>query len=234
MSEGPPEIGSEYSSRSELNRCLLALSLVFLVIASAAHIASYFGIVVVQNRVLQEALTWLLVVPALWKALLDRNTAAGVPRPWSIAMGLAWLNASALVAFSPVIGQTYSWPRMARWLGLDGVGLLLVHARVSSALQVAAALSLFVSLWFRPGNPLHNAEALDKIGSICSHRVGRLAAFGIALPMGIIVACNLLRNRNWGDAGATLWIAIIAGFWWIAGVIVTGVYLIRDAIRRDG
>jgi len=25
---------------------------------------------------------------------------------------------------------------------------------------------------------------------------------------------------------------IVAGFWWIAGMFVTGVYLIRDAIRR--
>jgi hypothetical protein len=148
-------------------------------------------------------------------------------------MGLAWLNASALVAFSPVMGQTYPWPRMARWLGLDGVGLLLVHARMSSALQVAAALSLFVSLWFRPCNPLPYAEALDKIGFIWSHRVGRLAAFGIVLPIGIMAACNVLRSRNWGDAGTTLWIAIVAGFWWIAGMILTGVYLIRDAIRRD-
>jgi hypothetical protein len=77
MSESPPES----SSRTELNRCLLALSFVLLVIASAAHIASYFGTVVVLSRVLQEALTWPLVVPALWKALLDRNTAAGIPRP---------------------------------------------------------------------------------------------------------------------------------------------------------
>jgi hypothetical protein len=67
---------------------------------------------------------------------------------------------------------------------------------------------------------------------IWSHPIRRLAALGIALPMGIILICNALRRRL-GDQDAIMWIAIAAGFWWIAGMMATGVALIRNAIRRD-
>jgi hypothetical protein len=67
---------------------------------------------------------------------------------------------------------------------------------------------------------------------IWSHPIRRLAVFGIALPVGIIGACNALRPR-WGDKDLITWITIFAGLWWITGMIVTGVALVRDAIRRD-
>lgn len=62
--------------------------------------------------------------------------------------------------------------------------------------------------------------------------IRRLAVFGIALPMGIIIAGSVFRNQNW-DADLIGWIGIVAGFWLIAGMIVTGIYLLRDALRRD-
>jgi hypothetical protein len=121
---------------------------------------------------------------------------------------------------------------MMSWLGLDGVAPLLVKARISSAAQVAAALSLFLILWYRPLACGTDAESPEKTDSTWSPRVGRLAQFGIALPMGIVVACSVFRDQNW-DADLIGWIGIIAGFWLIAGMIVTGSYLLRDALRRD-
>ena len=67
---------------------------------------------------------------------------------------------------------------------------------------------------------------------IRSHPIRRLATFGVALPMGIILICNALRRRR-GDQDPIMWITIAAGFWWIAGMMATGVALIRVAIRRD-
>jgi hypothetical protein len=73
---------------------------------------------------------------------------------------------------------------------------------------------------------------LEKIDFTWSPLVRRLAAFGIALPMGILVAGGVFRNQNL-DVDLIGLIGIIAGFWLIAGMIVTGVYLLRDALRRD-
>ena len=59
-----------------------------------------------------------------------------------------------------------------------------------------------------------------------------LTIFGIALPLGVITVSRELHHRNWADPDLMNWMTIVAGFWWIAGTFVTGVYLIRDAIRR--
>ena len=67
-----------------------------------------------------------------------------------------------------------------------------------------------------------------------SKPVRRLTIFGIALPLGVISASRELERRNWAAPDLIAWITIVAGFWWIAGMFVTGVYLIRDAIRRHG
>lgn len=66
-----------------------------------------------------------------------------------------------------------------------------------------------------------------------SQSVRRLTMFGIVLPLAVILVSGELHRRNWGDPHLIEWITIIAGFWCIVGMIVTEVYLIRDAIRRD-
>lgn len=230
MADVPPVVGREYSSRSEGNRGLLAVTFAALLIASISHIASYFGFVVIQSRSLQELLTWVLILSWLWQTV--RSTAVEIPRRWWALVGPAWLYAIILGQFSPVVGDSYSWPRLMRWFGLDGLAPLLVHARASSASQVAAALSLFLILWYRPLTCGADAESPEKTDSTWSPRVRQLAAFGIALPMGILIAGSVFRNQNW-DADLIGWIGIIAGFWFIAGMIVTGIYLLRDALRRD-
>jgi hypothetical protein len=82
---------------------------------------------------------------------------------------------------------------------------------------------------------LRYAEGLDEgmlkvlLGS---KPVRRLTIFGIALPLGVIIVSRELEHRNWATPDLIAWMTIVAGFWWIAGMFVTGVYLIRDAIRR--
>ena len=65
-----------------------------------------------------------------------------------------------------------------------------------------------------------------------SKPVRRLTIIGIALPLGIVIVCRELERRNWVTHDLIAWITIGALYWWIAGTFVTGVYLIRDAIRR--
>lgn len=231
MADLPSVVGPEYSSRSEGNRRLLAVIFAALLIASASHIASYFGFVVIQSRPLQDLLTWVLVPLALWQILL-RGALHEIPRRWRTLVFLAWVYASILVQFSPIVGDTYMWSRMMRWAGLDRVAPLLFKARASSAGQVAAALSLFLILWYRPLASGSDTVSPQKTDLTWSPAVGRLSVYGIALPMGIILVCNLFRSQDWGE-GPLGWIMIIAGFWWIAGMIVTGIYLLRDALRRD-
>jgi hypothetical protein len=82
---------------------------------------------------------------------------------------------------------------------------------------------------------LRYAEGLDE-GMLQvlldSKPVRRLTIFGIALPLSVIIVCRELDRRNWAAPDLIAWMTIVAGFWWIAGMFVTGVYLIRDAIRR--
>jgi hypothetical protein len=228
MADVPSPVDREYSSRSEGNRRLLAVTFAALLIASVSHIASYFGFVVIQSRILQNLLTWLLAPLAIWQILIS-SVENQIPRPWWTLMALAWIYATILGQFLPV-GHIYPWPRTMRWFGLGDLDPLVVQARTSSASQVAAALCLFLILWYRPGGT--DAASLEKIDFTRSPLVRRLAAFGIALPMGILVAGGVFRNQNW-DADLIGWMGIIAGFWLIAGMIVTGIYLSRDALRRD-
>jgi hypothetical protein len=65
-----------------------------------------------------------------------------------------------------------------------------------------------------------------------SKPIRRLTIFGIALPFGLILIFREFYLRRWGDPNIIGWIGIVAGFWWIFGMTATGVYLIRDAIRR--
>jgi hypothetical protein len=60
-----------------------------------------------------------------------------------------------------------------------------------------------------------------------------LSIFGIALPFGIITVCRELWDRNWLTLKAAQSVAIVAGFWLILGMLVTGIYLIRSAIQRE-
>jgi hypothetical protein len=163
MPDVPPASTCGYSSRSELDRCLLALSFAALLVAGIAHIASYFGFMLIQSRTLQKLLTWILAALALWKIFGERRTATNIPRPCGAAMGVSWLYATILSWCLP-IGQSYVWPGLARWLGLEGSDLLLINARISSAFQFAAALSLFAMLWFQPNGTTRETlnEALPK------------------------------------------------------------------------
>jgi hypothetical protein len=229
MADLPSVVGREYSSRSEGNRRLLAVTFAALLIATASHIASYFGFVVIQSRPLQDLLTWILAPLALWQ-ILFRGALNAIPRRWRILVFLAWLNASILGQFLPVAGDSYMWPRVMHWFGQDRGSPLLFKARASSAGQLAAALSLFLTLWYRSSG--RDAASPEKTDLTWSPGLRRLAVYGIALPMGIVVAYSIFRGGNWG-LDSIGWIGIIAAFWWIAGMIVTGIYLLRDALRRD-
>lgn len=223
MANMRPEAESEYFSRSELDRCLLGVAFAALIITSTAHIASYFGIVIIQSRAAQRSLGWILVAFSMWVLFGgNRSTTKVIPRIWSALMGLGWLNALFHVA-------------VTEWFRLNTADSLLVHARKSSALQSAFALSIFVLLWFRP-SAASVAEPLDGVKakeSFWSPPVRVLATIGIALPTAVIVACYALQHRNWENPDLINWIMIIAVFWCIAGMISTGIYIIRDAIRRD-
>lgn len=230
MADVPSVVGREYFSRSEGNRRLLAVTFAALSIASASHIASYFGFVVIQSRILQNLLTWILAPLAIWQILL-RSAENQIPRPWWTLMAIAWLYATILGQFLPV-GHTYPWPRAMRWFGLSVLDPLVFQARTSSASQIAAALSLFLILWYRPLASGAGAESPEKTDSTGSPRIRRLAAIGIALPMGILIAGSAFWNQN-RKPELIEWIGIIAGFWFIAGMIVTGIFLLRDGFRRD-
>jgi len=210
---------------------LLAIPFAVLLIASVSHIASYSGFLVIQSRPLQNLLTWVLVPLALWKILLSGDFHE-IPRGWRTLVFLAWLYASILAQFLPVVRDSYVWPRILRWFGLDRVPSVLFKARASSAGQVAAALSLFLILWYRPLAGGADTQSPEKRGFNWPPRVRWLAVFGVALPMGILIAGNIFwepQNRN---PQLIEWIAIIAAFWFIVGGIVTGMYLLRDGLRR--
>jgi len=66
-----------------------------------------------------------------------------------------------------------------------------------------------------------------------SHPVRGLAVFGIVLPLGIVLVCDAFLKLKSGDQNLLKWLTIIAGFWFIAGMLATGVAIIRDALRRD-
>jgi formate-dependent nitrite reductase membrane component NrfD len=66
-----------------------------------------------------------------------------------------------------------------------------------------------------------------------SKTLRRLTIFAIALPMGIIVFCNHLHNRPWANTSLIKWTTIVAGFWWIGGMLATGIYILWIALRRQ-
>jgi len=230
MADGPPAPDCEDSGGSELSRFLLAVIFGALTVAAVCHIASYFGFVLIQSQALRQLLTWPLVGVALWKVFSDRRTPE-IPRVWSAAVGLTWLYAVILLQFSPANGHSI-WPRMAGWLGLDGADLPLAHARTSSALQLAAALALFDSLLHPPA--VSTGRPDEETGPApWPHHVRSLALFGIALPFGVTATSVFLQEREVGPPGLIEWTTIIAGFWLITGLILTGVSIIRHAAGRD-
>jgi hypothetical protein len=64
------------------------------------------------------------------------------------------------------------------------------------------------------------------------NRAGALAIFGIAVPAGIVSVADAFRQQHRGDDTVLQWTVIVAAFWCIAGVIATGVQIIRDALKR--
>jgi hypothetical protein len=80
---------------------------------------------------------------------------------------------------------------------------------------------------------LSGAAADNSIPSdfIWPHHVRRLARYGIALPLAVIFIGSAFY-RKWGDRELMQW-AIVSGFWFIAGTILTGACIIRDALRHD-
>ena len=219
------------SSRSELNRLLLAATFATLVFASVTHVASYFGSVVIHSGSLQGLLTWVLVGTAIWKTFFDGTRAIRIPWLWWGAVRLAWFYAVILAAFPPTV-----WPRMSRWLGFDGADSILVNARTSSALQLAAALNLFVIFWFLPSSAVPADEPVEETkpnNSIWTRQIRRLVVLGIALPLGLIAASNVLRERSWGAPDVIEWTGTIALFRFFAGMIVIAVCIMRDAIHLD-
>ena len=230
MTDVPSPVGREYSSRSKGNRRLVAVTCAALLIASASHIASYFGFVLIQSLSLQKMILWVLILSVLWQIL--RGTTFEIPRRWWILMAFVWIYATILGQFLPV-GHTHPWSRMMRWFALDGDSPLLVQARTSSASQVAAAFSLLVILWYRRLTGGADTQSPEKRGFNWSPRVRRLAVFGVALPMGILIAGNIFWEPQNRDPELIGWMGIIAGFWFIAGGIVTGIYVLRDGLRRD-
>ena len=59
-----------------------------------------------------------------------------------------------------------------------------------------------------------------------------LTVFGIGFPLGVIELCTESRRNNWAALQLIEWTTIVAGFWFIAGMLVTGICLIRDGLRR--
>jgi hypothetical protein len=149
MVNGPSGIDRRFSSRSELNRLLLALAFAAVVFSTVAHIASLVGVTVIKGRIWQRGLGWVLGASLMWVLVRSRrSTTTSISRWWSAAIGITWLNAFVYILFLPIgPQQAISWPAMTRWLGLDTTDLFLFYARESSAVHLALALSLFVGLW---------------------------------------------------------------------------------------
>jgi hypothetical protein len=75
MVDGSFRSAHRYSSRSDLNRCLLALAFATIAVSIVAHVASFFGVVVIQNREWQKWLTWILFVSLMWVVARNRRGA---------------------------------------------------------------------------------------------------------------------------------------------------------------
>lgn len=223
----------EYSSRPELNRRLLAVAFAAFLFGVFAHVASYSAFVVLASRTAQNLITWVLVGMLLWTVLGDRGADGAVPdipRPWSAAAWIGWWYAILLILFSPGSGLGHFWPGVARRLGLYGDSVL-EHARTSSAAQSAAAFNLLIVLWFRATSPKASAETFKP--AICGSRQLRLALFGVALPLGILLVCSALPQRGSDRPDLIQWVTIGSGFWFTLGCLVTGISVIRDALHRD-
>jgi hypothetical protein len=231
MTEDGPGAEPEYSSRSELNRRLLAVAFAAFLFGVFAHVASYSAFVVLASRTAQNLITWVLVGMLLWTVLGDRGWAVpDIPRPWSAAAWIAWWYAILLILFSPGSGLGHFWPGVARRLGLYGDSVL-EHARTTSAAQSAAAFNLFMVLWFRATSPMTYAEPFKP--AICWSRQLRLALFGIVLPLGILLVCSALLQRESDHPDLIQWVTIGSGFWFTLGCLVTGISVIRDGLHRD-
>src|SRR5579883_127573 len=144
--------GSDRSSRSDLNRFLSAVLFAVVAVSGGAHVASYFGLLVIPNRTFQKWSTCILFGFLIWILFRrDRGAAHAIPWHWCAVLWIAWANTFLCAAVLPVDGShSVLWPAPARWLHFEGSDLMLLNARASSADQFAIALSLFLALWYQP------------------------------------------------------------------------------------
>jgi hypothetical protein len=120
--------------------------------SAVAHIASLFGVAIIQDRGVQKWLTWILEA-LLFSTLIRtaRSTVIRVPRLWSIGTVITWTNALMYAACLPIGDpRNRMWPGTAVWLGLNGDDMLLVYAREASSVHLAIAVTLLVVIWFQP------------------------------------------------------------------------------------
>jgi hypothetical protein len=144
--------GGDWSSRSDLCRFCLALVFAVAAISGAAHILSYFGVVVIGDRAFQKWSTLVLFGVLMWIVLRrNRGAVRAIPWQWCVVLWIAWINAFLYIAVLPIGGpQSRLWPAPAKWLNFEGSDLMLLYARASSADQLAIAFSLFLALWCQP------------------------------------------------------------------------------------
>jgi hypothetical protein len=145
--------GGDWSSKSDLKRSCLALVFAVVVISGAAHILSYFGVVVISDRTFQKWSTCVLFGVLMWIVFRrNRGAAQAIPWHWCAVLWMTWANACLCIAVLPIGGsQSRLWPAPAKWLHFEDSDLTQLYARAWSADQFAIALSLFLALWYQPG-----------------------------------------------------------------------------------
>lgn len=142
--------GGGWSSRWDRNRSCLALAFAVVAISGAAHIFSYFGVVVISSRTLQKWSTIVLFGVLLWILFRRNRGLQAIPGHWCAVLWIVWANALLYISVLPVGGaQSRLWPAPAKWLHFEDFDLMLLYARVSSADQFAIALSLLLVLWYQ-------------------------------------------------------------------------------------
>lgn len=154
-----------YSSRSDLNRCLLALAFATLTFSMIAHVSSFFGIVLIPNRSWQQWVSWGLALALILLVVrakrLARHWIRAVPRFWAATLIIIWINAFAYFLLSPIGGHDgpLPWPGALPLLHINDSDLGQFYARQSSAAHLAVGLTLFIILWLERGYPTASADS---------------------------------------------------------------------------
>lgn len=141
-----------FSSRSDLNRCLLALTFIVTAFSLSVHVASYFGLAVIASRAWQISLNVVLCTSLVWVAVraskLETRSVMVLTRGVRIAAALCWLN-TFLYACS-FIEQSVIWRVSSRLLHLGNSDPAVMFARRVSAGHLGLGVALLFFLWSTP------------------------------------------------------------------------------------